>query len=131
MREIFKKIADTDRFVAGFLLNRFDRRRCNKIRKTFIGREMKAYNIGNEQYDVLTINDVSLWEYNRNLNLYRFVFKLSNGASTSFFLDGTLYNDLNQVDNKQLGMKCVIYNSDCFENFIVLDDIGNACLKTF
>ena len=92
---------------------------------------MKAYNIGNEQYDVLTIKDVSLWEYNRNLNQYRFVFKLSNGASTSFFLDGTLYDNLNQVDNKQLGMKCVIYNSDCFENFIVLDDIGNACLKTF
>ena len=131
MREIFKKIADTDRFVAGFLLNRFDRRRCNKIRKTFIGREMKAYNIGNEQYDVLTIKDVHLFVYNRNLNLYRFVFKLSNGACTSFFLDGTLYDNLNKVDNKQLGMKCVIYNSDCFENFIVLDDIGNACLKTF
>lgn len=131
MREIFKKIADTDRLVAGFLLNRFDRRRCNKIRKTFIGREMKAYNIGNEQYDVLTIKDVHLFIYNRNLNLYRFVFKLSNGASTSFFLDGTLYDNLNKVDNKQLEMKCVIYNSDCFENFIVLDDIGNACLETF
>lgn len=131
MREIFKKIADTDRFVAGFLLNRFDRRRCNKIRKTFIGREMKAYNIGNEQYDVLTIKDVHLFIYNRNLNLYRFVFKLSNGACTSFFLDGTLYDNLNKVDNKQLEMKCVIYNSDCFENFIVLDDIGNACLETF
>lgn len=131
MREIFKKIADTDRFVTGFLLNRFDRRRCNKIRKTFIGREMKAYNIGNEQYDVLTIKDVHLFIYNRNLNLYRFVFKLSNGASTSFFLDGTLYDNLNKVDNKQLEMKCVIYNSDCFENFIVLDDIGNACLETF
>ena len=131
MREIFKKIADADRLVTGFILNRYDRRRCNKIRKTFIGREIKAYNIGNEQYDVLTIKDVSLWEYNRNLNQYRFVFKLSNGASTSFFLDGTLYDNLNKVDNKQLGMKCVIYNSDCFENFIVLDDIGNACLKTF
>ncbi len=131
MRKRFKKIADTYQFVTGFILNRYDRRRCNKIRKTFIGREIEAYNVGNEQSDVLTINDVSLWEYKRNLNRYLFIFKLSNGFSTPVFLDGTLYDNLNQVDNKQLGMKCVIYNSDRFEQYIVLNDIGNACLKTF
>lgn len=130
MRKLFKKIADANRFATGFLLNRYDRRRCNKIRKAFIGRKIEAYNVVNESYGVLTIDNVSLLGYNRNLNRYRFIFTLSNGASTTFFLDGTLYDNLNHVDNKQLETKVVIYHSDCFEQYIVLDDIGSACFKT-
>ena len=116
-------------FVKRFLLNRYDRRRCNKIRKAFVGRKTEAYNVGNEQYENLTIDDVYLLYYNRNLNQYSFVFTFSNGHSTTVFLDGTLYDNLKHVDSKQLGTVVVLLHSDRFEQYIVLNDVGNTCLK--
>lgn len=125
---IFKRLNECV-YINGFIFNRFDRRRFNKIRKAFVGRTITSYNTINEQYDELKIVRIHPYSYDKIDHCYSYIFTLSNYGKAFISLDEVTYNNLNHIDSKQLDITTFVDN-DNYKNYITVKDLGDMCLST-